>query len=143
LITHTTLDEISRENTHVASECHEHQNKVHKQETPQKDRHKITLQASCSWLVKCSETNTTAAKTRQVIKGKLKEDKHELNASLVCAESTLQGSRAACGLISVNREDHGSQRADKYVLANLSKYTNQRRCSPPQQSLGWLNGDQR
>jgi hypothetical protein len=122
LITHTTLNEISRENAHVASECHEHQNKVHTQETPQKVTHKITLQASGSWLVKCSETSTTAAKTRQVINGKLKEDKHELNPSLVCAESAQipqQGSRAACGLISVNREDHGSQRADKCPLKPL------------------------
>jgi hypothetical protein len=62
------------------------------------------------------QPNTTiAARTRQVITGKLVGNRQEFKPSLVCVEPAqipVQGIWAARGLACVREENHGSQLAD-------------------------------
>jgi hypothetical protein len=84
-------------------------------------------------LVKISETTTIAARTRQVITGKLVGNRRELKPSLVCVEPAqipVQGIWAARGLAYVREENHGSHLADKDVLANHSNGTHHKLSTP-------------
>jgi transposase InsO family protein len=81
----------------------------------------VTFENSEAWLVKCAETVTITARTRQLVRGKLVGNKHERRPSLVCVEPAqipIQGVWAARGLAFVTEKNHGNQLIDGKVLAS-------------------------